>query len=243
MVSHLVDHLDDEWSLLADNRTDTCLAWSVLCAPLAGCRTPAGVLAAVRDDPDTVLGFLIGRYRSHGETLAGRIVLQAMLGKLVRLSHSSAAYGEPDALDDLVAQMWCQIAVYPLDRRPRKVAANLAMDTFKVVRRGWLSSGEISMPTYAVIAVLLDQERPVTRDVMEEIPWTSEGIICAAFELSLITATTRDILLAVYGPEGLSGAAASERWACSEAAIRTRCRTAVKEQLAPLAQQAMLLAA
>lgn len=239
---NVVDHLNDEWSLLAEIPTDTCMAWSVLCAPLAECGTPAATLAAVRCDPDVVLGFLIRRY-SHGETLAGRIVLQAMLGKLVRLSYTAAAAGRPEALDDLVAQMWCQIADYPLDRRPRKIAANLALDTLKVVQREWLNTGEISVPTWVVIATLVDRERPVVRDVMEEIPWTSEAIIGAAFEKSLITETTRDILLAVYGAEGLPGASAGERWGCSPAAIRTRCRTAVKEQLAPLAQQVLRLAA
>lgn len=242
MVANLVDHLNDEWSLLADNPSNTCIVWSSACGPLAGCSTAASVLAAVQHHPDTVLGFLLGRYRDHGETLAGRTVLQSMLGKLVRMSYTAAASAAACALDDLVTHMWCQIALYPLDRRPHSIAANLALDTLKAAQREWLCASEIPVPTATVVARLEDQERPVTRDVIEEIAWTSEGIIDAAFELSLITKTTRDILVAVYA-EGLSGASAAARWNCSPAAIRTRCRTAVKEQLAPMAQQLVLLAA
>lgn len=243
MVANLVDHLDDEWFLLADKSADACIVWSKVCKPLAGCSTPAEVLGAVRHHPDTVLGFLVGRYSDHGETLAGRIVLQSMLGKLVRMSYTATAAEEPHALDDLVTHMWCQIACYPLARRPHSVAANLALDTLKAAQCEWSRAGEIPVPTATAVAMLEDQERPVTRDVMEEIAWTAEGLIGAAFELSLITATTRDILVAVYGPEGLSGMSAAARWNCSPAAIRTRCRAAVKEQLAPMAQQMLLLAA
>lgn len=236
MVANLVDHLNKEWSLFADTLDDDCTAWSAQCLPLEGCRTPAQVLAAIRSDPDTVLGFLLARYQL-GERMAGRVTLQAMLGKLVRMSYTGAAADQPNAVDDLVTHMWCQIAKYPLDRRPRSIAANLALDSLKAARQEWIRSREVPVPPALVVAELEAGDPAV-----QEVEWRAEEIIATAFELSLITSTTRDILVAVYGPEGMSGASAAARWGCSPAAIRTRCATAVREQLAPLAQQLLLAA-
>lgn len=236
MVANLVDHLNREWSLFADLLDEDCAAWSARCVPLAGCRTLRHVLSAIRSAPDAVLGFLLSRYQL-GEGMAGRVVLQAMLGKLVRMSYTGSAAEEPNALDDLVTHMWCQIASYPLDRRPHSIAANLALDTLKAARQEWLHGREVPVQPAVVGAALEEREMPA-----EEVDWRAEEIIGAAFELSLITATTRDILMAVYGPEGMSGASAAARWGCSPAAIRRRCSTAVNEQLAPLAQQLRLAA-
>lgn len=232
MVANLVDQLNSEWTLLADALDQGCSGWAPRCLPLSDCHTPAQVLEAIRSAPDTVLGFLLGRYQA-GEHVAGRIVLQAMLGKLVRMSYTGVAAEEVHALNDLVAHMWCQIACYPLGRRPHSVAANLALDTLKAARKEWLRAGEVPAPPAAIVAELESREKPA----VEEIDWRSEEIIAAAFRRSLITETTRDILVAVYGSEGLSGASAAARWNCSPAAIRTRCTTAVRERLVPLAHQ------
>jgi DNA-directed RNA polymerase specialized sigma24 family protein len=237
MITNLVDHLDAEWSQICDTPDPHCATWSIECRSLHGCRTPAQVLAAIPDDPDAALTFLLQCHRQ-GETLAGRVVLQTMLGKLVRMSYTGAAAERPHALDDLVTHLWCQIARYPLDRRPHRIAANLALDTFKEARREWLSVHDVPVPASSLQTVLEDQSLLKLR----ELPWTADQIIDAAFSLSLITETTRDILTAVYGPEGLSGASAAARWDCSPAAIRTRCRTAVQEQLTPLAHQLLLAA-
>jgi len=237
MVANLVDHLNDEWNRLEDAYDDVCVAWSSRCRPLTSCQTPSQVLKAVRSAPDTVLGFLLQRYQQ-GDTLGGRIALQAMLGKLVRMSYTGAAAEQPHALNDLVTHMWCQIARYPLNRRPSSIAANLALDTLKAARREWTHTGEIPLPTASVVAELENREPPGPQAT----EWQAEDLINAAFELSLITETTRDILVAVYGQEGLSGASAAKRWNCSPAAIRTRCRAAIKEQLTPLAQQLLLAA-
>jgi len=237
MITNLVDHLDTEWSQICEVPDPHCAAWSTQCGSLHDSRTPAQVLAAIPHNPDTALSFLLKRHRQ-GETLAGRIVLQTMLGKLVRMSYTGVAADVPHALDDLVTHMWCQIARYPLDRRPRHIAANLALDTYKEACREWLDVHDVPVPPGSLNTALEQQPLPSSR----EIEWTADQIIDAAFTLSLITETTRDILAAVYGPEGLSGASAAARWDCSPAAIRTRCRTAVKEQLAPLAQQLLLAA-
>lgn len=227
MGANLVDRLDDEWREVAELPDDECLDWTSS-RHLRDCRSPAEVLSAIPVAPDAVLAFLIGRYQS-GSALAGRIVLQAMLGKMVRMSHTGVAAGEPMALDDLVTHMWCQIACYPLSRRPNSVAANLALDTLKAAQREWRQS-EIPIPVDAVLDVLERQQLPDDHD------WTAAGVIADAFTLGRITETTRDVLLAVYS-EGLSGAVAAQRWNCTPEAIRTRCRTAIRTRIAPLSRQ------
>ena len=237
MLPNLVDQLNMEWSRICEIPDSHCAAWSKRFPPLAGCYSAGRVLAAIPHEPDATLGFLLLRHRQ-GETVAGRIVLQTMLGKLVRMSYTGIAANVPHALDDLVTQMWCHIASYPLERRPRHIAANLALDSFKMARREWAATSEVPVTPSALHNALENQASPDHRDIT----WTAEQLIDAAYALSLITETTRDILVAVYGPEGLSGASAGARWACSPAAIRTRCRAALKEQLTPLAQQLLLAA-
>lgn len=237
MIHNLVDRLDMEWSRTCDVADPLCEVWAAEFSSLSSCYSPSQVLAAIPHDPDAVLGFLLRRHR-RGESIAGRIVLQTMLGKLVRMSYTGVAATVPDALDDLVTQMWCRIASYPVDRRPRHIAANLALDSFKAAHREWTVTSEVPLPPGSLHTAL--ENKPALDE--PDLTWTAEQLIEAAYALCLITETTRDILIAVYGEEGLSGASAGARWACSPAAIRTRCRVAVKEQLTPLAQQLLLAA-
>ena len=46
--------------------------------------------------------------------------------------------------------MWCEIAAYPLDRRPASVAANLALDTLKAVRRERRPVADLVTPPHLV---------------------------------------------------------------------------------------------
>jgi len=86
---------------------------------------------AVRADPDAALLALLVLHRQ-GDAAAGRVVLQAMLGKLVRM-----AAPDPHAtFGDFLGALWERIATYPIERRPRRVAANLALDTLKALRSG-----------------------------------------------------------------------------------------------------------
>jgi hypothetical protein len=236
MTRNLVDQLNHEWAALVLEDATSLPQWAQACRPLASCHSLEQVLQAVRSAPDEVLAFLIHRCQL-GDKTAGRTVLQSMLGKLVKMSYTGVAAQETNALDDLVTHMWCQIALYPLSARPIHVAANLALDTLKAAHRDWHTRTEVPVPTTAVISALdagqLRVHSPGTP--------SAESLIDAAHRLGLVTDTTRDILLAVYGPEELSGELAAQRWSCSPTAIRTRCKEAVRGRMAPHAGQ--LLAA
>ena len=88
----------------------------------------AAVLESIRFNPDAVLTELVEASQA-GHQLAGRLIVQALLPKLILFSR---AFPHP-SVDDLVAALWIRIARYPLARRPRALAANLVLDARKDV--------------------------------------------------------------------------------------------------------------
>ena len=100
------------------------------------------VLSVAGLNADPVLAALLSE-ASVGDQLAGRVVLQALIGRIVRM-----AQRDPRAnIDDYLAHLWCVIGSYPLKRRPVRIAANLSMDTLKAVSRDrrWLERGDITL--------------------------------------------------------------------------------------------------
>ena len=75
---------------------------------------------------------------SPNDDLAARTVLQAMMPTMKRLTSRFATCGAWSAEETaavVVAAMWDRIRTYPVDRRPRKVSANLTLDTRQRVWR------------------------------------------------------------------------------------------------------------
>ena len=139
----LADRLDREWAHLSHRREVVARArcWGVTTRPfasldelvvLAGLTGPRATAAGARatvvgdDEADELLHRLVQRARS--DWLAGRIVLQRILGGLLRIAGAEQRR-EPDvdALSLLVGEAWLAIARY---RRPRPghVAARLLND-------------------------------------------------------------------------------------------------------------------
>lgn len=70
-----------------------------------------------------------------GSYVAARAIIQTMMPKLGRLAHSvREGRGFTSVMAEAVASMYEVIYRYPRDRRPRSVAANLALDTLKSLR-------------------------------------------------------------------------------------------------------------
>jgi DNA-directed RNA polymerase specialized sigma24 family protein len=233
----IVAALNAEWAGLCEERLDEVQDWAGRHPSLAGCRELTDVLVAVRGDADPVLSALLTE-SERGSELAGRTVLQAMLGKLVLM----AARDRDAEVDDYVAAMWCRLSTYPLRERPGRIAANLALDTLKAVKceRRWCRRA-VDVTTLAPDAYL-DQlhTAAVHRTSLDHgaaAEVTATGVLRAADQLGLIDGTTRDVLLSVYS-EGLSGREAAGRHQTSPGMIRFRCSKAVRR----LAQHAALLA-
>ena len=200
--------LNDDWSQVAADGVPLPPQWRRNCPALRGVEQLSGLLDAVRADPDAVLLALLRLHRQ-GDVLAGRAVLQAMLGKVVRMAVRDAEHDFADYL----AALWERIATYPVDRRPNSVAANLALDSLKAVKSS----------TRGPVAVLLADPVPplVERDLR------GEAVLDAGVQLGLIDAKTRRTLETVYLGGRTSAAAASELGTSADA-VRWRCSRGVR---------------
>lgn len=182
---------------------------------LAGVATLDHVLQAVRSSPDESLGRLIAAQAS-GDSLAGRVVLQAMLGKLILMAARDAAH----SIDDYVTECWVRIGTYPLQRRPRRIAANLAWDTRRAVR----ADASAELPSDLTVMPHVPSAEP-----------TVSSVLSAAVDSGLIDAGTARCLYAVYGL-GLPSHEAGQRLRISPALVRWRNAKAIR-RLAPHAGQ------
>jgi hypothetical protein len=233
----IVDRLNREWDELLEVHDETVAVWSAEHPALAGCHGLADVLAAVRRDSDAVL-FALLTERERGVELAGRVVLQAMLGKIVVM----AVRDRGAEVDDYVAAMWCGICTYPLRQRPARIAANLGLDALKAVKReGRWSRADVAVMTLPQ-GVRLDglQAEALARTSLDHNhtrALTATGVLAAADELGLIDRGTRAVMASVYA-DGLSGRDAAARHATSPDMVRFRCSKGVRR----LAQHAQLLA-
>ena len=197
-----VADLNTEWAMLRDD-ADEVTGWASRHGVLHGCGDLASVLAAVRLDPDGVLGALL-RESAAGSLLAARTVLQAMLGKVVLMANGDPATGT----HAYVVAMWERIRTYPIDRRPTHIAGDLALDTRKLVRRdGCRDRWATPWPPGAGFAELVDRQR-----IREEVDHGRD--------VSLLTAG--DIIRAALS----SRSSTSMRVRCSARCTRTGCRAA-----------------
>lgn len=153
-ASSLPSRLNAEWRELstAPSTSSALAGWAATCPALAEMRSLPELLRQIsrtepaRRDP-ILLGLLA--LAQDGDRLAGRVVLQVMLPKAVRVAMSvvrrpDIAGDREEAYATAVAALWQVIATYPIGRRPRRVTANLALDTLAVVQRGHTGSSHFT---------------------------------------------------------------------------------------------------
>ncbi|MCL2736024.1 MAG: hypothetical protein FWD75_05255 [Propionibacteriaceae bacterium] len=163
------------------------------------------VLESIRFNPDQVLGSLIHTCQE-GYPVAGRVIVQALLPKLILMSR---AYPHP-SVDHLVAALWIRISKYPLHRRPRSVAANLVLDAKKDV---------VAETRVAPVAPLMP--------VVDHADLIAHRVLDTARTLHLATAESLTIVEKVY-IDGLPSAQVAELHAMSPDAVRQRCSDTVR---------------
>lgn len=248
----LVDALNAEWAdweragWPADRWRTWLAGWAIQEPVLAGCGRLADVLETIRCRPDPVLGALIRLHQDRpapaaGETthestapgagiadgeLAGRIVLQSMLGKLVLMSRRDPRHD----VEDYIAAFWTRLCRYPLHRRPVRIAANLALDTLKDMTR---DRDRVQLVPCGDAASSWADGADETGPTM-----SASRVLHAACDLGVIDDETRHLLSSVYA-DGLSGRQAAEAFGLAPTTVRYRCSTAVRR----LARHAQALAA
>ncbi|MGH2949463.1 MAG: hypothetical protein ACRDPC_24950 [Solirubrobacteraceae bacterium] len=131
-----VAQLERDWRReIASPELAACFArWRAQEPALRPFTGPAGVLGFLRrsargEAQDAVLRALLSRARD--DVAAGRLVLHALLPGLKRLSARLLVdtREQEELWSALLACAWQRIRTYPVARRPRRVAANLLLDT------------------------------------------------------------------------------------------------------------------
>lgn len=132
-----LDRLDREWQALASSTLPARLrAWALEEPVLAAFASPTALIRFLhtgRAGPqkDAVLRALLACSRV--DPLAARVVLQAVRPGLKGLARR--IFLDADDVEQLwqllLASVWEQIRTYPLERRPRRIAANLLLDSMR----------------------------------------------------------------------------------------------------------------
>lgn len=189
----LLRELNTEWELLVGQHDPTLTAWACRQPALAEASGLQDLLVLIRRSPDPTLGALL-RLGFEGESLARRVVMQALLGKLVLLSK-----GRPEWFDEAVSALWVAIAEYPLHRRPQAIVSNLL----------WTLRRELRPPVSVLMPVAPAEQ-------------TAEETLHAAMTLRLINDETLRTLWLVY-ILGLSSDRAGAVLGISAETVRYRC--------------------
>lgn len=158
------------------------------------------LLGQIRRFPDPTLRALLSLGCCNEDALAYRVILQALLGKVVLLSRGSEEW-----FDEAVSTLWVAIADYPLTRRPQAIISNLL----------WTLRRELAAPA----EVMMPQRAP------EPSP---EATLRTALELGLIDEQALRTLWLVY-ILGLSGDRAGGVLGVSAENVRYRCSRTLRK--------------
>lgn len=240
-VQSLPSQLNSEWQLLCGQpQAARALArWSSTHSGLAGHEDLHSLLRAIQrgpNSPDPTLLALLELAQA-GDRLAGRVVLQAMLGAAVRLAGSIVR--RPDVLGDrdeaqstAIAALWQVISTYPLQARPRRVVANLVMDTLALVQRGHTGSSHFARTfpeqSFGDVTVLGPVPHHDDPDLDETAgPADAELLTLLAWSVRsrVISLEQARLLARVYAVDGGGGdrTAIAADLGLTEAALRQRC--------------------
>lgn len=219
-IAATMERLNTEWDALAaaPSTAGSIAGWAADCPALAGCNTLDDVLAAITAAPDEVLGRLLAADAA-GCPLAGRVVLQTMLPKLIVMARRD----QRADFTEYLAQLWLRIRTYPLTRRPHRIAANLALDTLKAIKveRG----GTVLAVDDAVLEQL--QQAAAGRHGGHPDELAARRVLRIARELGLVDDLTHAVLISVYA-DGLTGREAASRHGISHDLVRWRCSKGVR---------------
>jgi len=233
----LVEALDREWCELVRHHRTAVSRWADRHVALAPCRSLDEILSLAKVKSDPVLGALLAELFV-GDQLAARVVLQALIGRMVCMAQRDPR----SSVEHYLAALWCVINSYPLNRRPVRIAANLSLETLKAVSNEyrWLRRGEVTLwPSSESLEELL-QPAGIDGCSYDSLPPVDVEVgraLDAGSLLSLIDDSEAALLHSIY-VDGFSGDRAARQFHISEGAVRVRCSKAVRR----LADHALELA-
>ena len=224
----LVEALDQEWHELVGSQRTAVSRWADRHEVLIPCRTLDDVLSLSKLKSDAVLLALLTEVFQDHDQLAARVVLQTLVGRMVRMAQRDPR----GSIEEYLSVLWCVINNYPLTRRPTRIAANLSLDTLKAVSndRRWMKRGDVSLwPSSEALEELL---APVGLDGSPyDSPSSGDIEVTRVLEvgrlLSLIELSDALLLQCIYA-EGWSGDRAARQFHMAEGTVRVRCSKAVR---------------
>jgi DNA-directed RNA polymerase specialized sigma24 family protein len=183
---------DADWDAVAEAALDAPLTVSA-----------GDALQRARLEGDPWLAELI-RAAQRGDDLAGRCVVQAVLGRLVAMARRDSRLD----VDQLVGALWLRIRSYPLERRPRAIVSNLVLDARK-----------------DALAEL--RPLPVTPPAAPRRHAVAANLLVEAVRIGVIDAPIAEVMSSVY-VLGLSGEAAARRHGVTPTTVRWRCSAGMR---------------
>jgi hypothetical protein len=174
MTIELFTQLDDEWTWVARSRrsTDAVRAWRHG-HPLLDPFTDVGDIVDfvqrrhLGEPNDRIHAILVGL--APHDDLATRTMLQSVMPglKALTMTYRTAGDGLDDVASTVVAAAVSRIRTYPCSRRPRRIAANVLLDTRQAVSR---SLCRPAVPVVPLIdAFARAAERATERDAVHEL--------------------------------------------------------------------------
>src|SRR5262245_54167341 len=111
--------------------------------------------------------------RARHDALAGRIVLQRILPALCAFArrHAGSPQRRIELIDELIANSWSVIRSYPVERRPRRVAANLVRDIgFQTVvrpNRRRAATAELTTAPHRMLETAIDETTEPLQELVD----------------------------------------------------------------------------
>jgi hypothetical protein len=229
MALRLFDALDREWAVLATSPAiRTALRrWSE--DPVLACYPDLGVLIrALRGgarDPEHTNRILTALIRRAGDDdLAARTMLQALIPGLVNVTKRLGGAVIDEELEaQVLTEAFDRIRNYPLERRPRAIAANVIQDVFGRLCRARSRERDHAVDVPAPLEPSPDPSVEIC-DLVEDAVRAGRLRPCDA-DLLLSVAVGHDTLTCRARREGITYQAMHERWRRA----RNRLRAAVED--------------
>ena len=153
MTINLFRDLNQEWSLTANSRraAESLERWKSIEPVLAEFSDLSAIIDRAHDPDrsrrDDVMAALVRLGRQ--DRLAWRVVLHVVMPGMICTARrfSSGAHGQDEVAATVVTAAWERIAEYPLDRRPRNIGGNIALDTRQIASRRLFRHSGVEIPT------------------------------------------------------------------------------------------------
>ena len=117
-----------------------------------------------RERNDELLADLAGRARS--DPYAARALFQVVFPGLIRIAADfrPATHSDDEIASVVIAEAYERIRTYPIDRRPRSIAANVLLDTRQAVSRSMCRPRVLEVPTADLETLMVEAPEPPVRD-------------------------------------------------------------------------------